>query len=204
MILFLDTESSGLYRSSLSPSDPSQPHIVQLGFKVIDDKRRRVACHVDLVRPDGWGIEAEAFAVHGISERRAYKGGVPLPDALRNLRIHVPQVKTIVGHGIQNFDRLLISAELHRLGVTGEWWNSRGGDIFDTMEAATPILKMPGEFGPKFPSLEEAHDALCPEFAVSSIGTPWRSSHDALDDCDATERVYFAIQDRLATDARQS
>lgn len=190
MILLFDAESSGLVRKELPPLDPSQPHLVQIAAKLVDEQGRRIMRWTAVVRPDNWSIEPEAEAIHGISERRAYRVGVPLVDALRPLRVMAPLAKVIVGHGIQNFDRQLITAELHRLKAKADWWNGRGADFFDCAEEATEICKLAGEYGSKFPSLKEALDFFFPE------GAPHITTHDAENDLEDTQRLYFAILER--------
>ncbi len=193
MILFIDTESSGLLRDGLPIDDDAQPHLLALSIKLVDDKGRRVHRWTTLVRPDGWSIEAEAEKVHGISERRAYRDGIPLLEAIRPLRVLAPMASIIIGHGLQHFDRRLIDVALYRLKAQGEWWASRGKDMVDTTEITKNICQLPGQFGDyKFPTLAEAHDILIPAMA------PYVSTHDAEADVDACERIYFAALARLA------
>ena len=56
------------------------------------------------------------------------------------------------------------------------------------MEMATPILRLPGEFGFKYPTLEVAHRLLC--------GTEYASRHRADEDMQATLRVWRAIKQK--------
>lgn len=186
-LLFFDAESSGLMRDGLPDTDPSQPRLLQLAARLTDNDGKRLHSFAYLIRPEGWSIEVEAEKVHGISERRAHRFGIPVIEVLRAFRILVPMARHIVGHGIQNFDRRLITGELHRLKAKGDWWN-RGADMIDTVEMTTPMLKLPGDFGHKFPTLAEAHDFFFPAQA------PYVATHDAEDDLLAVARVYFAAR----------
>lgn len=195
MILLFDAESSGLWRPSLAVDDPNQPRLLQIAAKLVDAQQRRVMRWTAIIRPEGWSIEPDALKAHGITERRAFQSGIALADALRPLRVMAPLAKRIVGHGIQNFDRMLIAGELARLKADGRWWNARGADFDDTTEMSTEICQLPGQFGHKYPSLQEAMDFFFP------AEPPHKTVHDAEADLEDTQRLYFAIKERLANPA---
>lgn len=185
MILLCDTETSGLTKDGLDPMDPSQPHLVQLGAQLFDRQWIKRAHLTVLIKPEGWQIETEAEAVHGISTAICHRHGIALAEALVPFRGLVTAASRIVIHHAQ-FDRRVIAKGIKDAGGEGVWWARAGSKLFCTMETATPVLKLPSEFGYKFPSLEEAVAALCP-------GEDLPVKHDADSDIAACAAVYRAL-----------
>ena len=189
---FVDTETSGLWRDNLPADDPSQPNLLQLACKTVTADRRCVGRFSRIIRPDGWSIEPQAEAVHGISERLAYEVGIALEGALYDLKVTVENSTLIVGHNLFNFDDKVINAAIRRAGVDGLWWRGQRRKFYDTQEAATPVLKIPGQYDDyKFPSLEEAHN-----FFLDDAAPNWTSKHDAEDDMEACEFVFWSLRER--------
>lgn len=187
MILVLDTETSGLLRPDLPAEDASQPHLLQLGLKLFPPAGGPPAASFScLIKPDGWSVEPEAFAVHGIDEARAIRGGIDARIALIVLQAFAAKAMTIVAHHVE-FDRKIIAAQLAKLGANGDWWKRCGPKFSCTMERATPICKIPGEFGYKFPTLEEAHEHFYP-------GLEFKAQHDAEADVGACAAIYWALE----------
>lgn len=186
MIAFVDTETSGLWRDDLPPEDPSQPHLCQIGIKRFAGGRV-VGQFTALIAPDGWSMEPGAQAVHGIREIDCVRHGLPLARALAAFAANVEAATIVAAHNM-NFDRRVIEASLRRVGAKAGWWLAKRNNFRCTMEAATPLCQLPGQFGSfKFPSLEEAHRILVP--TVPFDGT----SHNVDDDIAAGFRIYQAI-----------
>lgn len=186
MRLFYDTETSGLWREDLPYDHPSQPNLVQLGLQLFDAKWQRTGIFVGMIKPDGWSIEPDAERHHGISEARCSRHGVPLVAALTVLQGMCSNARQIIAHH-NEFDRRVIRRELARLGSDGLWWQRHAPNFFCTMEASTPVCQLPGQYGFKFPSLEEAHHFFYPEHS-------YRTAHDAEADTDATVRIAQALE----------
>lgn len=186
MRVIYDTETSGLWHDDLPFDHPSQPHLVQLGAKLFDAKWQRTGAFVVLIKPEGWSIEPEAESHHGISEARCARHGVPIVAALAMLQSLTANARQIIAHH-NEFDRKVIKAALHRLGSDGLWWQKKAPAFACTMELSTPVCQLPGEFGFKFPSLEEAHRFFYPELDYST-------EHDADSDTDACLRVAQALE----------
>lgn len=184
MILFIDTESSSLFNDSLDVLDPSQPDMVQLGAQLFDLQGKKRGHLNVLIKPSGWEMVAEAEAVHGISTQSCHRYGVSVISALSLLQGMVGCATRIVGHNVQ-FDRKIITVAIHRAGGAGLWWQKVGGRMFCTMERSVDVLHLPGEFGFKFPTLEEAVTLLAPDAP--------KPSHDADSDIAATVAVYRAL-----------
>lgn len=185
MRLFYDTETSGLQKPGLALDDPSQPRIAQLGLRLFDAAWKCTGHFTALIKPDGWSMEPEAEAVHGISEARCARHGISIVAALSILQGFSGNARIIVAHN-NEFDRNLVTGELHRLRSDGLWWKKKAPAFFCTMEASTNVCQLPGEFGFKYPSLEEAHRHFYPEMSYTT-------KHDAESDIEATVRIYKAL-----------
>lgn len=194
MRVFFDTETSGLWKEALPVDHPSQPSMVQLAAHLFDGNYQRVGHFVTLIKPAGWSIEPGAEEHHGITEARCSRFGIPLPTALLVLKGFVAVARRVVGHNVE-FDRRVIRSELRRLGADGLWWEKKAPDFYCTMEGSTPICQLPGEFGFKFPSLEEAHRHFYPEL-------DYQTRHDADLDSEATVRVFRALEEAGAVPER--
>lgn len=191
LTLLIDTETSGLPKDGVALSDPGSPHIIEMAAKMVDASDDTAAEFSMIIRPNGWAVEAAAAAVHGISEARAHRVGVPIETPLVALQAFVEKATEIVIFNAE-FDRRMITSEIVRCGGNGRWWTAAAGRLKCAMETASPIMRLPGKFDDwKFPTLDEAHRFFCPE-------VEWTSGHRALDDLNATLRVWRAIQRRAA------
>lgn len=181
--LTFDTETSGLWKDTLSWSDHSQPRLVQLGAKLYDVKGRVAGAVELIIKPDGWSIEPGAEAVHGISEYRAGRYGVSEIAALLAFKELAEQAETIVAHNVE-FDWKVIAAAIQFAGGKRDWWIKKRTRMLCTMVESANACQLPAKFGGEFkwPSLQEAHTILLP-------GLPFIESHRAGDDVDACERI---------------
>lgn len=186
MILVLDSETSGLLRDDLPSSDPSQPHIVQLGAILFDARWTPAGKLVCLIKPAGWTIEPEAEAVHGISEQRCHRYGIDVCAALSAFADMVQRAETVVAHNMQ-FDRRVIEAALAKIGAEGGWWRRAVPKLFCTMESNVDVLRIDGQFGWRFPSLEETYRYYYPD-------REYQPTHSAEADVLACAEIYRAMK----------
>jgi DNA polymerase-3 subunit epsilon len=209
LILFYDTETSGLPLFDQPSEDPRQPHVVQLGAVLYDlDAREEVAaldliCRPVLEGPGAWSIPDEVAAIHGITTERALDEGIPEAEALEQLftlwrnpdEPAFPRER--VAHNEQ-FDARIIRIGAKRFfgdAAADEW---KVGRARCTARLATPILKLPptqkmraaGRHHPKTPNLTEAHRHF--------FGDDFDGAHTALADARACLRVFLAIHDQAA------
>lgn len=184
MYLFFDTETSGLPRNWKAPvTDLSNwPRLVQLAYLVYDDSGRKLHEHSVIIQPDGWTIDREAAAVHGISLERARREGVPLRDVMQDLAEQLMHSETLVAHNMA-FDSKIVGAEFLRTFGTNPL---NGKRKLCTMETSTDILKLPGYYGYKWPKLDELHRYL--------FGEGFEGAHDALADIRATSRCFWEMR----------
>ncbi len=185
MILVYDTETTGLPDFKKQATDPDQPHIVQLGA-VLYDERRKVVSEINLlIKPDDWVISPETTAIHGITQERAIKYGLKLATAIRLFLAFCDRAELLVAHNY-DFDEKMVRRELHHIGDSpaAEAFRSRANHC--TMKQATPICKLPSARGGyKWPKLQEVHQHL--------FGTGFEDAHDAMADVRACARVYFEL-----------
>ena len=183
MELFLDTETSGMYRFKKPHDDPSQPWIVQLGF--ILSTRDAIYQEGNLIiQARDRIIEPGAEAVHCITKETANKIGFSESLVIEVLAELIKHSTLIVCHNTA-FDIKVIRSAVH------EWFDDGlmdrlKGPTFCTMMKGTPICNLPGRYGrPKWPKLQELHKHL--------FGEEFKDAHDALADVRATRRCYYEM-----------
>jgi DNA polymerase-3 subunit epsilon len=195
MILFFDTETTGFYNERLAVDHPSQPHIVQLAAQLCEADGSPAASFSLIVNP-GVDIPARAASVHGITNERAARMGVPAQIALSAFEHLYQHAETVVAHNI-SFDRGIIETASARHGGALKTLQK---SLFCTMKAATPIINMPptdrmraaGFTGPKSPKLEECIRHF--------FGEEMDGAHDAMVDVAACRRVFLHLK---SLEARQ-
>ena len=185
MILFFDTETSGIWHNDLPVDHSAQPDMVQLGVILTDEDGKEMSKLSVIIKPDGWTVPAEAAAIHGISDYRARSTGVPLVSALALFSALCAVSTKVVGHNL-SFDWNIMERAYwrigrpHRLPKTG----------ICTMLTMCPVLQLPKTRGKvttkdayKWPSLQESF--------MHAFGQKFEGAHDALADVEATKAVYF-------------
>lgn len=180
MILFFDTETTGLVQFKLSDDNPEQPRLVQLAYILCDDSGKIVSEYSDIVAPCGYSIPDGM--VHGITNEYALKHGDNIRYVLDAFNTVLSRASLLVAHNYK-FDKTIINREYSDFGERMPL------DIttksFCTMLESTMIvgLKQHGSNRPKWPRLEEAYHFFFNE--------ELKDAHDAMADCRATKRIYF-------------
>lgn len=188
MILFYDTETTGLPDRFAPLNSEKQPRCVQLAAILTDLSGVEQACLNLVVHPDGWEIPEAAARVHGITTEKAKKIGIR--EAVVGAAFHDLMCKAdlVVAHN-EKFDRQIVRIMFERLGR--DWAFDK--PAYDTMEAAAPIVNLPptprmvaaGIDKPKAPKLEECIRHFFNE--------PLNGAHDALVDVRACARIFFHL-----------
>jgi DNA polymerase-3 subunit epsilon len=161
------------------------PRVVQLGWMLFSERGSMVMQREWIIKPEGYVIPEEATAVHGITNEQA-KQGAELQEVLCELSNHIATADTVVCHNAA-FDLPIIQAEFYRAFLFG-------CDMFAnlkqvcTMRTATPLCKLPGPYGYKWPKLTELHQYL--------FGCGYDGEHSALSDARATARCYWEMKRR--------
>lgn len=183
MILFFDTETTGKASFKRPFDHPCQPHIVQLGALLTEDDGTERGVLDAIIKPDGWTIPKEASDVHGITDEIAERCGIPLISAMSVFSNLLRRAEVLVAHNLA-FDNLIVSAAFQRIGKESVLKEIKK---FCTMQATTPICKLPGSYGDfKWPKLTEAH--------FHFFGTHVEGAHDAMTDVRACKRIFFELE----------
>lgn len=203
MILFYDTETTGLPDWKKPSDDPCQPHLVQLAALLIDPDTRTERAAIDLlVAPDDWTIPEEISKIHGISTETARQSGVServVTDLFLDLQ---ERANLEVAHNVSFDRRIMRIAMRRRMGMTREEIEEiEKCPVFDTMKISSPIVNLPptdrmlaaGFTKPKPPKLAE-----CIRYFFNE---ELEDAHNALADVRATARLYFHLQDIAKKDA---
>lgn len=193
MILFYDTETTGLVDWKAEASSTRQPNLVQLGALLMNWGGRVLAQVNLIVEPDGWEIPEEASRIHKITTKIATESGVPRRIVLATFNHLCKHVDATVAHN-HDFDHLVMMAQYHRENVPHR---TAGLHRICTMKSATQYVKIPKAGGLdhgkqraandlyKWPSLTETHQFYC--------GKPVEGAHDAMIDCTALANIFWAM-----------
>jgi len=187
LILFYDTETTGLPDFKAPSEAEHQPHIVQLAAALVDEETRKTVSSLDvIIMPEGWVISEEMTAIHGISQELALYAGVTIGRALQ-LFFGLWKGRKRVGFN-ESFDSRIIRIAQYKLGYSEcqlEQW--KNGKAECAMYGSRPYTQLSKN---KLPKLTEAYRHF--------FGTDFNGAHNAMNDVNATISVYFAIQDEKA------
>lgn len=195
-ILVFDTETTGLpkYRNASIFRPDDWPYVVQLSFMLYDAAQNEVLDSGDYViqLPENVSIEPGAAAVHGITDERCRREGVPMAEALAHFNQAGANTDVFVAHNIM-FDKRQLMVEATRLGTThpfgkkGDWKPD-----YCTMKEGTDMcriqVKSNREGGGtyfKYPKLAELHTHI---FGYSPQGL-----HDSMADILCCLRCYMMM-----------
>ena len=189
MILFLDTETTGLPDFNKRARDPAQPHMVQMAAILTDDLGGALEEHNVLIKPDGWTIPKEVSDIHGITDEIAAIG-IPEKLAAEILLAMIRKSQLLVGHNIM-FDKFIARIAMRRFELITDADDAawKAMPTFCTMREMTGVCKIPGKFAGKFkwPNLTEAS---------AHIGKPLAGAHNAMADLRACKEIYFWLKAR--------
>lgn len=192
-VLFFDTETTGFLDDRLPPDHEAQPYIVQLAAQLCEDDGKPISGFSFIVDPgisNGIFIPERASAVHGITNERAVQFGVSAEFVLSAFT-HVYQRADLLCAHNAKFDKGIVEVAIAR--HYGRSMPMRK-PMFCTMEAASPIIKLPptdkmraaGFDKPKPPKLEEC----IKHFFNEELS----GAHDAMIDLIACRRVYLHLR----------
>jgi DNA polymerase-3 subunit epsilon len=184
--LVVDTETHDLPRNWRSPVTDLEnwPRVVQAAWLEFDASGTETGRSSYLVQPVGFEISPGAQAVHGISTAVAARDGMALTSVLDELGPAIARAQVVIAHNI-DFDATVLSAEFLRAGRPDVLATAVR---FCTMKESATYCNLPGNYGPKWPKLEELHQHL--------FSFPPRSTHDALADATTCARCFFELKRR--------
>ena len=184
--LFFDTETTGLPHNFYAPSTNTKnwPRLVQLSWILSDEKGEKISSGNLIVKPDGFDIPFDATKVHGITTQRALDEGIRMKEAIGQFIKDWKMATYIVGHNVE-FDKKIVGAELIRFGVRDIMGAKKS---YCTMQSSIDFCKIPGNYGYKYPKLQELYKKL--------FGTDFDNAHDAMSDVEATEKCFWELRKR--------
>ena len=186
MYLFFDTETTGLARNWKAPITDlaNWPRVVQLGWVECDAAGAVVGEAEWIIKPDGFTIPPEASRIHGITMERAIDVGVPLKQALTAFQDAAASGPIGVAHNLK-FDESVLGAEFIRAGLVNPLQKLKR---VCTMQASTNYCRIEGQYGYKWPTLEELYKRLFDERP--------QAAHSASGDARACARCFFELKQR--------
>jgi DNA polymerase III epsilon subunit-like protein len=174
MLLFIDTETTGLPKYSATNDIEKWPRVVQLAWSLYDS--------------DGTRESQNSFIIHGITTERAKKEGESLHNVLPRFNADVEKAKTIIAHNL-DFDLPIVNTEFMRCKLETNLMKKQN---FCTMKPQKIVswCKIPktSGYGYKWPTLPELHLQLFQE--------EFTCSHNAGADVEACAKCYFELRRR--------
>ena len=188
--LVFDTETNGKRPKRAQLAD--EPAITQLAAILFWGRRpvAHLSCFVQPLNFDGSTatIPTEKFFIDsGITQETVDAVGRPLKTGLAEFNQMVKVADRVVAHNIQFDDPITRSNYSRTAAPQREYWDT---PKFCTMKTLEPVLKLPGKYGYKFPTLDESYRAL-----VDPMG--FEGAHDAMVDVQACAAVLWAIEDAI-------
>lgn len=183
-VIVFDTETNGLpknYKADMRQVD-NWPRVVQLAWAMYGIDGDLLKKEQYLIKPEGWVIPDEASKVHGITQEQAELNGIAMQNALLLFVADYVQCNTMVAHNI-DFDYKVLGAEMIRNKVSVARRITRQ---VCTMNASTNLCAIPGNYGYKWPKLEELHNHL--------FGEGFDGAHEALVDVLACGKCFFELK----------
>lgn len=205
-VMFLDIETSGLWKESLSLEDNQQPWACSIAASLCTNDGDFVNFCKFLIKPENRTIQPKAQDIHGISPRSAAQFGIPESRALGVLTDFLKTMPMdswirVVSYG--EFDKRVISSLLRRFALSqnppkpatayDRLWKDRPlVEFIDLMSPfAQQICKIPSGFDDgsyKWPSLDEAAQII--------LGRePRGQRHDAWQDMLILRDLYIRIRE---------
>jgi len=186
MYLFFDTETTGLPKSRNAPvSDLNNwPRLVQIAWLQCNQSGKEIVKQSYIIKPDNFEIPQDVIKIHGITNEKANKLGIPLQKALSEFSTLLINSSLLIAHNI-DFDEKVVGSELMRTKIKN---NLSSITKVCTQKTTTDFCKIPCHYGYKWPSLMELHQKL--------FNNSFDKAHDALSDVSACAKCFFELKKR--------
>ena len=184
--IFFDTETTGIPENWSAPISQSDnwPRVVQLAWMLYDSEQRLIYKKSRIIKPDDFIIPSEATSVHGITTEYAQEHGMELKTVLEQFKEVASYADYIVAHNI-NYDANVLGAEFYRLDKNNPLSDHQQ---ICTMTSSTDYCAIPGNYGYKWPKLDELYYMLFEEY--------FDNAHDALADVEAMAKCFWELRKR--------
>jgi DNA polymerase III epsilon subunit-like protein len=188
MLLFLDTETTGLPKYYAADPMKKWPRVVQLAWSLYDSDGNRKSRNSFIIYPTDFTIPMDSVKKHGITTERAKLEGTSLHKVLPQFNADLEKATMVIGHNVA-FDLPIVTTEFLRCKLDTSLVEKEN---FCTMRPREIVswCKIPKASGSgyKWPTLTELHLLLFQE--------EFAGSHDAGADVEACARCYFALRMR--------
>ena len=188
MLLFIDTETTGLPKYYATNDIEKWPRIVQLAWSLYDSDGNRESRNSFIIYPADFTIPLDSARIHGITTERAKAEGTSLHKVLPQFNADVEKANIIIAHNA-DFDLPIIKTEFLRCRLET---NLAEKQKFCTMKPREIVswCKIPkaSGYGYKWPTLTELHLQLFQE--------EFTGSHNAGADVEACARCFFELRKR--------
>jgi DNA polymerase-3 subunit epsilon len=186
MLLFIDTETTGLPGKKYSPysSLSRWPRLVEVAWIECEIDGTTIAEYNSIIKPDSFSVPHSATTIHGITTERAHEEGSDIISVLKKIDTLMSNCSYIVGHNV-DFDLTVIAAEFIRAGIP---MSPQISQRICTMKSSVKFCKLKRGAGYKYPTLAELHHFL--------FGLPLPESHRALGDVRACMKCFFELKKR--------
>lgn len=183
MILFFDTETTGLPRNWNAPvSDlDNWPRLVQIAWLVYDYEGNRLSEKDYIVKPVGFSIPIDAAAIHKITTEKALSFGNEIRHVLEELSAVLAKADYVVAHNI-DYDEKILGAEFLRHGIKNVLVTKKK---ICTMLSSTNYCAIPGKRGYRWPKLSELYNKI--------FSTSFKEAHNAIVDIRVTARCFWEL-----------
>ena len=116
MLLFLDTETTGLPKYSATDQVEKWPRVVQLAWSLYDSDGERESRNSFIIYPTDFSIPMDSARIHGITTERAKAEGVSLYKVLPQFNADVEKAEMVVAHNL-DFDLPIVTTEFLRCSL---------------------------------------------------------------------------------------
>jgi DNA polymerase III epsilon subunit-like protein len=183
MLIFVDTETSGLFAYDKPADAPGQPRLAQIGMIFVGTNREIQSQHEFLIRPRGWVMSPEATETTGITTEHLEKNGVPIDEALDLYQRAIEGRRVIAGFNV-SYDLKVMRAELRHTGKPDLFMSTRSMCLMAGSRALVNALDKRGRR--KAPRLDEA----CAHFGIEQP-----AAHSALADAMSAFQIWQKVLD---------
>jgi len=183
-LLFFDTETTGLPKDYKAPASAlaNWPRMIQIAWLLTDNSGNEIKGAEYIIKPSGFTIPESASRIHGITTDIANRKGAELFSVLNIFIEDLRYATTLIAHNI-SFDEKIVGAEFLRNGLTN---HIESKPRKCTMTSSTQYCAIPGNYGYKWPKLEELYSKL--------FGSNFVGAHNALADVQACAKCYFKLR----------
>lgn len=184
MYLFFDTETTGLPLNWKAPvtNTSNWPRLVQLAWLHYDNNGVLISSGNHIILPEGFTISSEAASIHGITTAIAQAKGVSLASVLDSFQEVLQKSSLLVAHNM-SFDEKIVGAEFLRNNKPNYLDGKRK---ICTMDSTTNFCAIPGNYGYKWPKLQELHFKL--------FKSNFEEAHNAAVDIETTAKCFWELK----------